>query len=153
LLNLLGLNNSAAADTVFYGNYTLCQAIRYVDIVCNQLTNPQALKDQTSQTVSRDMLCRIYIAGSPTTQSTVAANDPSFCPAGCAPTTIYRNFTMPKQIQWIPNAPVGGYLTFQVYDDTGDLLDNAISLAGQGPLGSIGGDTVDWSMSMLVSET
>jgi hypothetical protein len=138
------------------GTYTFCQNIRYVDIVCNQLTNAQAQKDQTSQTVARDMLARIYVGGAPGVSSTVFAGDiltvtdaanGTFVPPGCAPTTIYRNFQTPKQIQWIPNQNIPGFLQFQVYDDTGQLLDTSTSVSTTGTA-----TYSDWSMTMLVSE-
>lgn len=159
LFDLLGFTNkNSFMSPGAGGNYTFCQAIRYVDIVCNQLTNNQALKDQTSQTVARDMLCRLYLGdGNGSGQSTVpASNDgstvslsPEFCPPGCAPMTIYRNFTMPKQIQWIPNQPIPGFLRFQVYDDTGALLSESTGLSydTDSQYGNL-----DWSMTMLISE-
>lgn len=136
------------------GTYTFCQAIRYVDIVCNQLTNSQSQKDQTSQTIARDMLCRIYVGGASGVTSTVATSSTApnlFCPPGCAPTTIYRNFTEAKQIQWIPNQNIPGYLQFTVYDDTGAPLDESIDIGGAG-IGGVLGTYSDWSMTMLVSE-
>ena len=143
------------------GLYTFAQSIRYVDIVCNQLTNSQSQKDQTSQTVARDMLCRIYVgdAGPGTNMGGAPAGQPSsnnFAPPGSLPTVIYRNFTMPKQIQWIPNQNIPGFLQFQVYDDTGDLLDNSligVYNAGSAPaFSSHFGYGFDWSMTLLVSE-
>jgi len=173
LFDLLGFTNTVSDLAVSgAGNYTFCQAIRYIDIVCNQLTNNQALKDQTSQTVARDMLCRLYLGdGGGTGQSTVPASNtgvingtldpsgalviannlsPEFCPPGCAPMTIYRNFTTPKQIQWIPNQPIPGYLRFQVYDDAGALLSESTGLSYnlQSQYGSL-----DWSMTMTISES
>jgi hypothetical protein len=137
------------------GTYTYCQAIRYVDIVCNQLTNSQAQKDQTSQTVARDMLCRIYVGGAPGVSSTTFAGDvasatvpATFCPPGCAPTTIYRNFTEAKQIQWIPNQNIPGFLQFTVYDDAGAPLDESLEIGIPGAVGTYS----DWSMTLLVSE-
>jgi hypothetical protein len=90
----------------------------------------------------------VYLGdGNGTGQSTVSAdasgaNGITFCPPGCEPLTIYRNFTNPKQIQWIPNQNIGGFLQFQIYDDTGVILSDTI--------GNNGG--VDWSMTILVSE-
>jgi hypothetical protein len=155
LFQMLGQQDTFAGTPVSasFGNYTLCQGIRYVDIVCNQLTNSQAQKDQTSQTIARDALCRVYVAGVGTTQSTVQPNDPLFSPPGCAPTLLYRNFTTPKQIQWIPNQNIPGFLQFQVYDDNGDLLDEAIKGAIPDLAFDIpGAGATDWSMTLLVSE-
>ena len=161
LFDLLGfskLNQTPTAGPT-NGGYTLCQAIRYVDIVCNQLTSVATVKDQTSQPVVRDMLCRIYLGdGGGTGQSTTPANavdyvdgsgtiTNAFCPPGCAPFTIYRNFTFPKQIQWIPNQNIPGFLQFQVYDDAGDLLDTSIIFTPE-----TANLNTNWSMSILVTE-
>jgi len=136
------------------GAYTLCQAIRYVDIVCNQLTSVASLKDQTSQTVARDMLCRIYLGdGNGSGQSTVQPDASGiFCPPGCAPTTIYRQFSVPKYIQWIPNQPISGFLQFTVYDDAGDVLDTSLSNVTSLIQGQYRSQITDWSMTMMVSE-
>ena len=152
LFDLLGFSNKNALLTTTndFGNYTFCQATRYIDIVCNQLTNNQALKDQTSQPISRDMLCRLYLGdGGGTGQSTVAPSDPTFSPPGCAPTTIYRIFTLPKQIQWIPNQPIPGFLSFQVYDQDGNPLDESVTITTGGRGFN---QSIDWSMTLQVSE-
>jgi hypothetical protein len=149
LFDILGFNsNNETTSLIGTGDVTYCQATRYFDIICNQLTNSQAQKDQTSQRVARDMLCRIYVASAPSGQSTITPQDPAFCPPGCAPTTIYHNYSVPKQIQWIPNQNIPGYLQFQVYDDSGDLLD--LSIASSTALQVY--NFADWSMTMLVSE-
>lgn len=152
LFDLLGMTNSnsviAPTGTT---TFTLCQAIRYIDIICNQLTNSQAQKDQTSQTVARDMLCRLYLGDASFKGQSDVIDDPAFCPPGCSPFVIYRNFTVPKQIQWIPNQNIPGFLQFQVYDDAGDLLSQSVS-----PVGALGSfsqaQNTDWSMTLLVSE-
>ena len=59
LFDVLGFSTE---NTGYYlngmGGPTLCQSIRYIDIVCSQLTNNQALKDTMSQEIARDVLCR-----------------------------------------------------------------------------------------------
>lgn len=145
LFDVLGLDNSNTVPGGFTdaGGYTLCQAIRYIDIVCTQLVNNQALKDTMSQAIARDVLCRLYI-NSPTDQSTVQPTSATFSPPGCAPTVIYRNFATPKQIQWMPNQPVPGYLRFQVYDDNGEELVSADA--------SGNANRTNWSMTLQVTE-
>jgi hypothetical protein len=162
LYDLIGLGAGGTLimtpGTTYYGSSTLCQAIRYIDIVCNQLTNSQAQKDQTSQVVARDMLCRLYIGdGGAGGQSTIPPSYepdpnvlPGFSPPGCAPFVIYRNFATPKQIQWIPNQNIPGFLQFQVYDDSGQLLDESVVVDKTGVVK--GYSSTDWSMTMLVSE-
>jgi hypothetical protein len=147
LFNLLGFNQVNEVPAVSgVSDYTLCQAIRYVDIVSPQLTYNQPLKDTMTQTTARDTLCRIYLNSAPGATSTVPADNAAFCPPGCAPTVIYREYANPKQIAWIPNQGVPGYLTFQVYDDAGDLLTNSV-IPGYDE-----NYTSDWSMTVLVSE-
>jgi hypothetical protein len=148
LFNLLGIdyqNTTLAAQAS--GRTTYCQSIRYIDIVCNQLTYNQALKDTMSQTVARDTLCRLYLGDGPYTgTSTIDPADPAFCPPGCAPFTIYRQFTNPKFIRWLPNQPVQGNLRFQVFDDDGQPL---ASYTGTDVYGA---SSENWSMTLLVSE-
>jgi hypothetical protein len=126
------------------GGDTYCQSTRYVDIVCSQLTNNQALKDSMSQVVARDVLARVYVGDAQGVQSTVLPSSSTFCPPGCMPTTIYKNYSQPKQIQWIPNQPVSGFLQFEVYDDAGNTLADYVLGAS--------GDGANWSMTILVTE-
>jgi hypothetical protein len=145
LFNLLGFDsqNTVLASTG-EGLATYCQSIRYIDIVCSQLTYNQALKDTMSQRIARDTLCRLYLGDGPyTATSTLSPNDANFCPPGCAPFTIYRQFSTPKFIRWMPNQPVQGNLRFQVFDDNGESLANADYVEGAGS---------NWSMTLLVSE-
>ena len=129
------------------GGLTFCQAIRYVDIVCSQLTYNQSLKDTMSQPTARDSLCRIYIA-TDAQPATIAPSSAFFCPPGCAPCNIYRDFSQPKQIQWLPNQPIVGALRFQVFDDQGEPLADS-DTATQAPYYR---NRTDWSLTLLVSE-
>lgn len=145
LFDVLGFNASNQLETTsYFGGSTYCQAVRYIDIVCSQMTYNQALKDTMSQKIARDVLCRVYVGDAAGVQSTVPVSSATFCPPGCAPTTIYKNFAVPKYIQWMPNQPVPGFLRFEVYDDQGVILTE------QDP-GAYSAKT-DWSMTMLVSE-
>lgn len=148
LFDVLGfgtLNETVEGNA--FGGFTFAQATRYVDIVCQQLVNNQALKDASSQKTSRDALCRVYIVDPANIQSTTSPASSTFCPPGCVPTTIYRNFSLPKQIQWLPNQPIVGSLKFEVYDDEGDILSMSDVLSsGIPPTG------LNWSMTLLVTE-
>jgi len=148
LFDLLGFTEAnAALTTTGAGSFTFCQSIRYVDIVSPTLVYNQANRDTMSQNVSRNALCRIYLGdGGGSAQSSVSPSDPFYCPPGCAPLTIYRNFTQPKQIQWLGNQPIPGNLQFTVYDDTGAPLTEI--LTG----GALQGEFLDWSMTILISE-
>jgi hypothetical protein len=147
LIDLLALDYdpTGVGGQYAYGGATFCQAIRYIDIVCSQLVNNQALKDTMSQTIARDSLCRLYIAD-PSTPSNVPCNSATFCPIGCAPFQLYRDFNTPKQINWLPNQPIGGSLRFQVFDDGGILLTEALGDTNEK------NNKIDWSMTLLVTE-
>lgn len=146
LFDLLGFTvpTNTVLATSGNGGLTFCQSTRYVDIVCTQLTNNQPLKDTMSQEVNRTVICRLYL-GDGNIPGNVACSSSTFCPPGCAPFTIYRDYASPKQIAWMPNAPVGGFLKFEVFDDNGDTLVGADSF-------SLGANRSDWSMTMLVTE-
>jgi len=153
LFNLLGfVDVNQQYESAAVGSMTYCQATRYVDICSPQITYNQALKDTMTQVTSRDTICRVYVSAAPGQSSTTQCDISGFCPPGCVPTTIYKDFNVPKQIQWIPNQGVPGYLTFQVYDDEGDLVDNSFpTTASVGMLPEYG-TSGDWSMTLLVTE-
>jgi hypothetical protein len=134
---------SGGPNKYLYGGDTFCQSIRYIDIVCSQLTYNQGLKDTMSQTIARDTLCRLYIALDGGDILSSGPGDATFAPVGTYPTTIHRQFAVPKYIQWTPNQPVPGGLRFEVYDDAGNNLIGASSFITQ---------YSDWSMTLLVSE-
>ncbi len=143
LFDMLGMSNTNAtvgtALTNASGGVSFLQAIHYVDIVCSQLTYNQALKDGTSQPIGRDALCRLYVANGEMDVATTAT--PIY--PGNIPTTLYRDYTTPKQIQWTPNQPVTSGLVFEVYDDQGDPLQQSM------PTGVLPND---WNITLLVSE-
>lgn len=152
-----GLSNSTVQDAenatnvsiingnpYLYGGDTFCQSIRYIDIVCSQLTYNQGLKDTMSQKVARDTLCRLYIAQDGASDALQSEpQDATFAPVGTFPMTIHRQFSTPKMIQWTPNQPVPGGLRFEVFDDAGNNLVGASILVEQ---------LSDWGMTLLATE-
>jgi hypothetical protein len=142
----MGFTDQNSAFAVFFGGgYTLAQYTRYIDIVSTQLSYNQALKDSSTSLVTRDVLCRIYLADSGSIYD-VAPSSPNFCPYGCAPFTIYRDFSSPKFINWLPNQNIPGSIRFSVFDDSGALLDaEPTTLLGQK-------NHTFWSMTLQVSE-
>lgn len=152
LFDVLGFTNGNAALTLgtIGGITSYAQWCRYVDIVSPQMTYNQPLKDNSTQPVSRDALCRVYldqVSGS-FNANKVAPNEDAFVPTGTQPFVIYHDYAHPKQINWTPNQPVG-QLTFQVYDDTGALLSEVVSASSFTGAIATGGD---WSMTLQVSE-
>ena len=84
---------------------------RYLDFTSQQLTYNQDLKDNSTAPISRDVLCRWYMAWD---------NPPSYDGLGFPILQGYtefverRLFNPPKQIKWSPNQPLGN-ISFQVY--------------------------------------
>lgn len=144
-----------------YGTFTYCQATKYVDIVCSQLVYNQALKDTMTTVNNRDILCRLYLTdANGFTSNTLKCFDANFCPPGCRPSTIYRQFSTPKMINWNSAGkayqPVPGVLRFQVFDDAGAILTEMcgefLNAAGTNNLKDTNVNFLDWSTTLLVSE-
>lgn len=114
--------------------------IRYLDFVSSQLTYNQALKDSSTDSVARDVLCRWYFAW-----DVQPVLDGYGFPIlmGYTPFTARRIFNPPKQIRWDPQQPIGN-IAFQVFDDQNRLFSTVDS---PGPL-----NKNNWLMTLQVSE-
>jgi hypothetical protein len=58
---------------------------------------------------------------------------------------VYRNFSQPKQIQWLPNQPVQSSLQFDLFDDMGNPLSDSLP-------SYVADNRTNWSFTILVSE-
>jgi hypothetical protein len=137
---------------------------RYVDIVCQQLTYNQELKDNTTAQIRRDVLYRWYFAQdnvpleydeypivlaavgpAPAVQVLTKTNFPVL--QGYTAFVARRTPPYPKQIRWSPEQPIG-QVRFEVYDDQGRIMDmrNFSLVAGEE------GANFNFQMSMLLSE-
>jgi hypothetical protein len=117
----------------------------YFDIICNNLTYCQDLKDASTSSVVRDVLYRWYLAwDGPTTY------DPFGYPIfqGYKPFLQRRSIPFPKQIKWDNNLPIG-QLQFQVYDDKGNLFQVGGSVATSV---SDAGSELEFNLNLLISE-
>jgi hypothetical protein len=110
---------------------------RYMDFVSAQLTYNQDLKDSSTASNVRDVLNRWYFA-----DDQPNATDKYGYPIyqGTQPFRQRRTYNPPKQIRWDSTQPLGN-LTFQVYDDSGNLM----SYLGNG-------SNTNWLMTLQVSE-
>jgi hypothetical protein len=117
----------------------------FVDIVCDQLTANQGLKDADSGDISRTMLCRLWL--------TPDAFTGNLANLGYNPILVHRAFPFPKQIRWNANQPIGN-LKFQVFDSQGYILTTGEGMSGAmtTPPNAYDSDMGDWSMTLLVSE-
>jgi hypothetical protein len=104
-------------------------------------------------------LCRLYLGDANGFGTNFfAPDDINFCPPGCAPTVIYRQFQTPKMINWNSAGkayqPVPGVLKFEVFDDAGANLGEMCSSAVLPSLSTNAKNPeyTDWSATILVSE-
>jgi hypothetical protein len=139
----------------------------YVDIVSQQLTYNQELKDNTTADIRRDVLYRWYLAndnvppvydqflvelpvgagGAPAVQMLYPTNYPVL--QGYTPFVCRRTPPFPKQIRWSPEQPIG-QVSFQCYDDVGRLI-NTANFAPDPSLAEEGAN-FQFQMSLLLSE-
>lgn len=113
---------------------------RYVDIVSNQLTYAQDLKDSSTATETRDVLCRWYFAWD--TQPPVDGYGyPIY--QGYTAFQQRRLYNPPKQIRWEPNLPIGN-LGFQVYGKPASSSDSESEL--------VDSTNFDFLMTLQISE-
>jgi len=111
--------------------------VTYLDFVCDQLTYNQALKDETTNEVSNNVLYRWVMAwDGPSPTDTLGY--PIF--QGYQPFRARRILPFPKQVRWESNMPLG-QLAFRVIDSTGEpvFIDFPQS-------------QMEWNMCLLVSE-
>jgi hypothetical protein len=119
----------------------------FIDIVCNQLTYHQDVKDGDTGPLVRDILCRLYLTPTyPQTAGGLAGA--TLTNATGAPFIVYTDFATPKQIKWTPIQPLGA-MQFEVYDDQGLPLTTG-SL--QGYDGNGDAQQQDWSLTLQLTE-
>lgn len=133
-------NNQLDAVSQVSGTVVNLLSTQFVDIVCDNLTLNQSLKDGDTSSQMRDTLCRVYLTPDGFT------GDPTLL--GSAPVTIQRQFSFPKQIKWTANQNIGN-MRFIVYDDQGYPL-STMEVAAQGSLADY--NQGNWQMTLLVSE-
>ena len=165
MLNLI----TTTAQTTAQGGVANLRSTDYVDIVCSQLTYNQKLKDGSSAVFNRDIVERVYLDD--TTKSLdrfntnlfdVSGNPAGFqSPAydvtdftnGSTPFTIYRQFSLPKQIRWEDIQPLGN-LTFELYDDQGRSIQSLWTTVYPAvtPASTFYANSFAWNISLLISE-
>ena len=122
-----------------------------IDFVSQQLTYNQQLKDATSSSVDRNVLCRFYFAwDTPPTYDTYGF--PILM--GYTQFTVRRTFSPPKQIRWETNMPIG-QMAFQVYYSPTSTTDNYAAPSSKrlsSLVGTVAVNSFAWQMTLQVSE-
>ena len=142
LLTALAIPNNQIEVSLSNLYIPCCADIRpytYIDIVSSQLTAVQSVKDASTAPLVRDVLCRWYF-DEDTQESYDAYGFPIY--QGYKPFCRRRIFSPPKQIKWESIANVG-QLSFQVYDNAGDLLTYSTPASAA---------HLNWRMTLQLSE-
>jgi hypothetical protein len=143
LFEMMAFKPTTTGATTQYGSPNASMlSTPFVDIICDQLTYNQSLKDVDTG-IARNVLCRLFL-----TPDGFTGNLANF---GSAPILTHRCFPFPKQVKWNANQPISGGLRFQVYDSQGYLLSTYDSVSPNGgtfPDAECG----DWTITLLVSE-
>lgn len=138
LAQRLDISIGDGAEKLIIVNCPDLRPYRYMDIVSENLTAVQDVKDATTQTLDRNVLCRWYFS-----EDTPSGNDAYGFPIlmGYERYCRRRIFNPPKQIKWEQNLPVSN-LTFSCYDPDGNLL---LDLG-------VGTSLTNWLMTLQLSE-
>jgi hypothetical protein len=112
----------------------------YIDIVSENLTYNQKVRDSTTNPTQRDVLYRWYFAYDNVPIPLDGYNFPIL--QGYDPFIARRTPPVVKQIRWSESQPIG-QVAFQVYDDQGRLIDTAQFASGA---------NFQFQMSCLLSE-
>lgn len=143
----VSLFGARQVDTAPLVRYQLCspdiRVYRYLDFTSPQLTYNQDLKDNTTAQFQRDVLYRWYFAYDNGPVPVDAYGFPIY--QGYTPFQIRRLIAFPKQILWNKAQPIGT-ITFQVYNDEGDLIDPT----AYNPI--YGDAEMEFQMTFLLSE-
>lgn len=157
LSNQLGLWNQGSPTPPYQANIVVgqyvapnLQNIKYLDFVSPELTYYQKVKDGATTLANQVVLARWYMAW-----DTPPPQDSLGFPIlmGYTSFTARRNFTLPKQINWMTGQNIAN-LTFQVFYSSQQILNNDINSVQNidRSLEITGQWTSSWYMTLQVSE-
>lgn len=77
LIDMLNINQptSTTLQTSLFSGIPTLRATDYIDIVCNQLTQNQNLRDASTSSSNRDVICRVYLDESTPSSATTITNN------------------------------------------------------------------------------
>lgn len=142
------LGIASSDPTAYFKSYPIdcpdLRPYRYIDIVCEDLTAVQRVKDSSTAPYPRDVLTRFYFA-----EDGQETYDELGFPImmGYKPFNRRKLFNPPKQIRWEQNYPVGN-LKFTAYGR--GALNNTTLAFPYEPV--VAGDTTNWDMTLQLSE-
>ena len=150
MLNLYPVVVSPGVTNVWTTGVLNLIRTNFIDIVCNQLTYHQDVKDGDTGQVVRDILCRLYLTPSyPQIAGSGASAGDTLTNATSGPFIVHADFNTPKQIKWTPIQPLGA-MQFEVFDDQGLPLTTGSLLPGYD--GNSDAQQQDWNLTLQLTE-
>ena len=126
LYDMLNVPPMSSYVNLVYTGIPDLRATDYIDIVCNQLTYNQKLKDNTSAPISRNMLARIYLDDPVPSNVIVATNTFSTTTSTSTPTALFGTLVGSVATFVVSTAPTTAVIgeACSVTGITGDLTWN-----------------------------
>jgi hypothetical protein len=149
-------DNEYVGPTRIIGNYASYAYTRYIDIVSDNLTKKQEVRDSTTQPPEQggtNLLARIYIPGNQNAESRYDSEETGCNIVGTRPFMLYKEFKTPKYIYWDSREFIN-LIDIKLYDDNGRELFqyNNSSIGNDGASTIIAGNTAEFQLSILASE-
>lgn len=139
----------------WFGNYASFAYTRYIDIVSDNLTKKQEIKDSSTQPPevgASNLLARVYIPSNLQTESRFDIAGTGCNIVGTRPFQLFREFKTPKYIYWDAREFIN-LIDIRVYDDAGRPLYEQVAELGVAPdYYFINGNTAEFQITLLASE-
>jgi hypothetical protein len=137
------------------GNYASFLYTRYIDIISNNLTKKQEVKDSSTQPPevgASNLLARLYVGNSGLSESRFDVSGVGCNIVGTRPFQMYKEYQTPKYIYWDSREFIN-LIDIKVYDDAGRPLYEQASEVGVAPdYGFTSGNTAEFQITLLASE-
>jgi hypothetical protein len=158
-LSILLTSQVAALATPFtkiVGSYPSYLYTRYIDIVSENLTKKQDVKDSSTQPPEQggsNLLARVYIAHSGLSESRFDISGVGCNIVGTRPFQLYKEFKTPKYIYWDGREFIN-LIDIKVYDDMGRPLYEQITgvIEDEEENILVSGNTAEFQITILASE-
>jgi hypothetical protein len=147
--------SSGAGRYEIYGSYASYLYTRYIDIVSDNLTKKQEVKDSSTQPPevgATSLLARVYVGNSGLSESRFDVSGVGCNIVGTRPFQLYKEYNTPKYISWDAREFIN-IVDIKVFDDQGrPLYEQAEELSINAGAGYVAGNTAEFQITLLASE-
>ena len=165
MYEMMGLNSlltsyslspsSGAGRYEIYGSYASYLYTRYIDIISENVTKKQEVKDSSTQPPeigATSLLARLYVGNSGLSESRFDVSGVGCNIVGTRPFQLYKEYNTPKYIYWDSREFIN-LIDIKVYDDAGrPLYEQPEQLTINAGAGYVAGNTAEFQITLLASE-